>query len=227
MSAARLFAVCFLAMSVLLAGLADAGIIDPCQSIAILVLTTAPGPSVCLAACPQGDAASFIDQGWYISLTILDGAGGPIPGIPATDVWIVDCDMANNEILLCGSSQSSGADSLTNSLGQTTMSRTSLAASRCGAYNGSDDRIVVVVQGEILLDPATECSTPRCLEVGVRSCDLSGDGIVNLIDLTGLAEGFPPNPYDPCADYDCSGTNDLVDVSEFAIHFGPPRHSCQ
>lgn len=204
-------------------GTAFAGIIDPCLSSA--ALSSSPAP---LAVCPQGDTDSFALQGWQVNLTIVDALGVGIANISPTDFWIIDCS-PTDDVDVCGGSASSGADSLTNAAGQTTMSNTSLAASTCGAFNGSDDRMKVVVQGFVILDSSGGCPSvvDLCLDIRVRSIDLSGDGLIDTIDLGAFAQGFPPNPYDTCTDYNQDLANDLIDLSEFAIHFGPPGHSCQ
>jgi hypothetical protein len=227
---------------------AFAGIIDPCNSSALVILSGAPSLPVTLAACPQGDGGSLIAQGWYISLTIQDGLGNGIPNIPPSDFWMDDCDAAQTLIVLCGGSASSGADSLTNALGQTTMSNTQLAASTIGGPVGChvvpppdgpcnpeplgsarcSDGVILIVQGEILEDPSASCSVPECYDVNVRSFDLTGDGEVSGADLSTFAIGYPggagtPNP---CIDYDGSGTANLPDLTTFALHFGPPGHSC-
>lgn len=203
-------------------GTAFAGIIDPCLSSA--ALSSSPAP---LAVCPQGDTDSFTLQGWQINLTIKDALGVGIANIAASDFWIIDCS-PTDDVDLCGGSASSGADSLTNASGATTMSNTTLAASTCGALNASSDKMKVIVQGFAIKDPSGGCPSvvDLCLDIIVRAVDLSGDGVVDTIDLTGFAQGFPPNPYDTCTDYNQDGLNDLVDLSEFALHFGPPGHSC-
>ena len=143
---------CLVAMSLLVVnGTAFAGIIDPCESTASIVFTSGtpncnngteppPIPAPCAAAescakvdaCPQGDGSSFVAQGWYIAVTVVETGGIPIPNITPTDFWLLDCDAPASAVILCGGSASSGADSLTNSSGMTTLSQTTLAASVCG-----------------------------------------------------------------------------------------------
>jgi hypothetical protein len=224
---------------------AFAGIIDPCNSSATVILSGAPSLPVTFAACPQGDGGTMIAQGWYVSLTIQDGLGNGIPNIPPSDFWMDDCDPAQTLIVLCGGSASSGADSLTNALGQTTMSNTNLSASTLTGPVGCitatppcspeplgsarcSDGVILIVQGEILEDPGTSCTTALCYPINVRSFDLTGDGEVSGADLSTFAIGYPggagtPNP---CIDYDASGTANLPDLTTFALHFGPPGHTC-
>jgi hypothetical protein len=126
----KLAVLCLVAALLVVSSTAYAGIVDPCNSTATVILSGASSLPVTLPACPQGDAGTMISQGWYISLTIMDGltpANG-IANIPPSDFWMDDCDAVNQLIVLCGGSASSGADSLTNAAGMTTMSNTQLAA---------------------------------------------------------------------------------------------------
>lgn len=241
----KLAVLCLVAALLVVSSTAYAGIVDPCNSTASVVLSGAASLPVTLPACPQGDGGSLISQGWYITLTIQDGFGGGIPNIPPSDFWMADCDPVNDYIVLCGGSASSGADSLTNAAGQTTMSNTQLAASTAGGPIGCitatpacspeplgsarcTDGVIIIVQGETLEDPGTSCTTEMCFPINVRSFDLTGDGVVSSADLSTFAIGYPggagtPNP---CIDYDASGTANLPDLTTFALHFGPPGHSC-
>jgi len=232
----KLAVLCLVAAALLVANsTAFAGIIDPCNSTSSVVLSGASGTPVTLAACPQGDSGSFINQGWYIALTIEDGVGNGVPNISPTEFWIDDCDSVNELVVLCGGSASSGADSLTNALGQTTMSNTSLSASEGGGAVGGtppaptcSDGMIVIVQGTIL---STGCPTPVpvCQPINVRSFDLTGDGVVTSADLSAFAFGYAGGSDPaaaPCIDYDGSNTVNLPDLTTFALHFGPPGHSC-
>ncbi len=208
-------------------GSAIAHVIDPCLSSAIIVDQNGDpvaGTGTWLA-CPQGDGPQFSEVvGWgagpfHIRVEVLDLNYSPFPGIPATDLWLIDC-APPDELILCGGSASSNADSSTNGQGITTISTTTLAAGGCA--NG----LAVVAQGFVLLDPATGCTTVMCFPVNVRSPDIDADGEVNLPDLAIFAGSFPPGPYDTCCDFDGSGVVNLRDLSAFAGHFGPPGHAC-
>jgi hypothetical protein len=190
--------------------------IHRCDSSAEIVLQGATGPHVPLVACPQGDTDSFMQQGWYIRIQVVNSI--PIPNIPAWDFWLVDCDNfgGTDAVIPCGGSVSSNADSVTNAEGYTTMSQTTLAASLCGIGLGqSHDGLLVIVQSEWIADP-DDCQTPLCLPIRVRSVDLSGDGYISLSDLSLFASGYPPNPYETCTDYNQDGANSLSDLSLFA-----------
>lgn len=198
------------------AGMAFGGIIDPCRSYVEIHITVTPCP---LMICPVGDTQAFEDWGWYLWICILDTGGVPVQGVPAADFWVIDCDPINN-LTLCGGSASSDADSATNSAGMTTMSNTSLAGGGCA------DGLALVVQGFVIEDSLTNCTTAECLPVLIRSPDMNGDLVLTLVDLTLFAASYPPQPYAPCGDLDASGLITLVDLTLFAAHFGPPGHSC-
>jgi len=217
----KLAACSLVAFALLVAsGTAFAGVIDECNSTASVILAGQPSTPVTASVCPSGDAENFGVQGFYIRATIEDGLGVGISGILGSDFWLDDCDAVNDLIVLCGGSASSNADSLTNSLGQTTMSNTSIAAGDCALG------VIVIVQGAILDDPATSCTTKLCLPVHVKSFDLTGDLNISLQDLTTFALGYPPNAFNVCTDFSGNGTNNLADLATFALHFGPPGHTC-
>jgi len=208
--------VLFAASLLLVAGVASAGIIDPCNSP---VVYSGPSPA-CYFACPQGDTDTFAEQGFTFAFTVNDISGNPIPDIPGSDFWLIDCDPVL-DLTLCAGSASSAADSATNSAGQTTMSNGTLNAGGCA------DGLSPVVQGFILEDAG---STPPCEQycypIRVRSPDLDGSLVVNLVDLAIFSACFPPQPYDKCCDFDCNATVNLQDLARFAFHFGPPGHKC-
>ena len=198
-------------------GPAQSGLISTCLTTFELHSTSVPAP---LFACPQGDTDSFIDQGWWISITIIEAGGGfPVLGIPASDIWLIDSDPLN-DIVLCRGSMSSGADSTSNIDGMTTMSISTLAAGGCA------DGISVVVQGLVLTEPV-DCVTPRVVPINVRSPDLDGSLAVDLADLSIFASYYPPGAYDACSDFDLSGQVNVGDLAAFALHYGPPGHSCE
>jgi hypothetical protein len=175
----------------------------------------------------MGDAQDFGVQGFVISFHIEDGLGNGIPNIPASDFWLDDVDPVNDLIVLCGGSSSSSADSLTNSLGNTTMSQTSIAAGKCALG------VIAIVQGSILED--NTCTVPRQLPVYVKSFDMSGDLGVDLGDFSLFVTSWPTTPgyvYNPCSDYRGINGNDLADLATFAFHFPvashvPPVGGCQ
>ncbi len=204
----------------LVAGIATAGIIDPCGST-VEMFTDGLNQTLavkCYFACPQGDTATFRSAGFWFAFLIKDLLGNPVGGLPATDFWLVDCDPAA-DLALCAGSASSNADSATNSNGRTTMSQTTLAVGGCV------DFVQPVVQGLVFQDPASAppCQA-RCYNLKVRSCDLNGDLKMDLIDLSSFAGKYPPQAYNKCADFDCNGVVNLQDLSNFALHYA--GHKC-
>jgi hypothetical protein len=206
--------VLFAASLLLVAGIASAGIVEPCESEAVFNGTE----PACYFACPLGDTQSFLNQGFSWSFTIVDGTLAPIADIPGTDFWVIDCDPAV-DLFLCAGSASSAADSSTNSAGKTTMGNGSLTAGGC-AFGLSP-----VVQGVVLEDPNDQCN-PYCFDVQVTSPDITGDGDVQINDLSAFAFAYPPNAYDTCSDFNCDGFVNLADLAAFAFHYGPPGHKC-
>jgi hypothetical protein len=171
----------------------------------------------CFRICPAGDWIGLVDIGAEISVTVINN-GFPVPGISRCDFWLIDCDPLN-DLTLCGGSLSSNADFNTDAAGQTTISGPT-------AGGGCADGLSVVVQGIIIPDP-TNCLVPLCLPIVVRSADIDGDLLVNLVDLSIFAGSFPPQPYDLCCDFNCDGVVNLVDLGFFANHFmNPQMHVC-
>jgi hypothetical protein len=233
MAKGKLAVVGFLAVGLLVAGSAAfAGIVDPCQSTAALQ-TLSGSPPFVVASTPDGNAVSgrtLVQSGFQINVTAIDGLGNGIPNVSGTDFWLEDCDPNTDLIILCGGGASSGADSLTNASGNTTMSQTTIAGSNNPVLTppfGCVDGMMVVIQGEYLRDPGTGCTTPLCFsDIHFRSYDLTGDGDITPADLSTFANGFPPNPFEDCTDYTGDGLNTLADLSTWAFSFGPPGDSC-
>lgn len=176
----------------------------------------APAVPVPLFVCPQGDTDSFIDQGWWISLACFDDLGSPDVGIPASDFWLISEN--DGDIVLCMGTASANADSATNAAGMTTLSNTPLVAGGCA------DGMALVALGKVLLEP--DCVTVKIEPIYVRSPDLDGSLLVDLVDLSIFASHFPPQLYEACCDFDINGVINLQDLAMFALHFGPPGHQC-
>ena len=186
---------------------ANSGIVHPCSSTA----TSGPGP-YCATACPQGDGDNLGDVGGLITVVVKDQTGAPIPGIPASDYWLIGC---NDLLALCGGSGSINADSASNSSGVTTI-----GGGQDLAAGGCDNGVQVVVQGTVLKDPA-DCTSLLCLPINVVSVDYNADLICDVIDFAIFGPAFPspPQAYDACLDYNCDGIIDLVDFSIFGAHW--------
>lgn len=196
----------------LMTTMATAGIADPCSST---VETWGPGSGV-LLACPAGDGAPIEDGAGVILVCVRDGAGTPIAGVLASDIWLVD---VYDDLSLCGGSSSSSADSMTNSLGYTTISTGTLAAGGC-ALNG----LSVVVQGVVITDEWVPfCDDPVFLPFIVPSVDLNGDLSVGIADLSVFSAAWPPAVIDWCVDLDGDAEIGLRDFAYMLLHF---NHQC-
>jgi hypothetical protein len=191
---------------------APSSLVDPCRSTARVEGVL---PATWLA-CPRGDGQGLVERSVSIRIAVYDPSGWPVAGVPASDFWLIDCDPVN-DIVLCGGSASCDADSATNAQGMTSFSTSALAAGGCA------DGLSVVVQGYVIEDSLTTCTTAQCLPLNVRSPDIDGDLSVGLADLVLLNAAYYPNPYDPCADLDGDGYVDLRDLSYFALHW---QHRC-
>lgn len=170
-----------------------------------------------LFVCPKGDTPSFADQGWSLDIWVWDVNHNPIPGIPAFDFWFIDCAPLS-DVSLCGGSASTHADANTDANGKTTMSTATLIGGGCA------DGMALVIQGIVVPDSLTNCTTDKCFPIWLRSPDINGDLVVNLVDLSIFAAAFPPMLYERCSDMNIDGTVDLIDLSKFAFHF--PGHEC-
>lgn len=209
----------FAASLLLVAGVAFAGVINPCGSPVVAHLTGTP----CYFACPQGDTGTIIGAGFWLEFTMNNASGNPISGISGVDFWLIDCD-ATKDMTLCAGSASSNADSSTNAAGKTTMTLTTLAVGGC--VTG----LSPVVQGVVLQQTGTTpCTTPvYCFNVKVRSCDLNGDLLMNSQDVAIFSSHYPPTgTYDTCSDFDCNSLINSQDLARLAFHYGPPQHKCQ
>lgn len=177
---------------------------DPCFS----AVSSASGT---VLACPAGDGEALASKGLRISVTVKDAVDVPVSGIPAADFWVIGC---TDDLVLCGGSQSSGADSSTNAQGETTISGTIAA--------GGSDQLHVVVQGIVVGCP------PTCLPIDVKSPDQNADLAVDLADAALFATGYPPLPYRSESDLNGDNVVDLLDFALFHSHFYNPsaKHQC-
>jgi hypothetical protein len=183
--------------------------------------------SMYLLVCPAGDFMAIRDacggSGDYIRVVVKDDTDAGIPGIPWTDYWMDACD-TGQALYLCASGVT--ADSLTNSNGETTISDP-IAAGGCILSGG----VYLAVQNVVIEGSA--CSGPICLNMVVKSPDLTKDGKVNLSDFGAFSDSFgtedgvtPPagKTYDPCCDYSGDNRINLSDFGYFSDHF---LHECQ
>lgn len=212
--ALSLIAAALLCWQVLPVATVNSGIVDPCSS-------TASSIGGCYFLCPQGDAQPLNNlQGGVdatISVQAKDNTGAPIPGIPASDGWLIGCE---DNLVLCGGSGAINFSAATDANGETTFVG-SLAASGCDTLGVS-----VVIQGVIVADPIN-CNNRLCLNLPAKSPDLMEtlDGVVDLLDQTAFSFGYtsPPRAYRNCYDFTCDGLVDLLDFTAFGFHY---LHNC-
>jgi hypothetical protein len=212
------------ALMLVLATSIYAGDVDDCRSTA--------GITGCvqmkLSICPAGDFEFIRDACGagtaYIWVTALDALGTPIPGIPWTDYWLNACDPAK-QLALCSSPIA--ADSLTGANGTTTFSNR-IAAGGCTLTQG----IWWAIQGKTLKGIYPSCTSNVCLNVIVKSPDITGaggkpDGVINLSDLIPFGTSYNKNDgqagYNACCDYNDSNTCNLSDFAYFGTHY---QHKC-
>ncbi|MDH3198371.1 MAG: hypothetical protein OEO21_09040 [Candidatus Krumholzibacteria bacterium] len=196
---------------------ATSGVVHPCSSTASIATGGA-----CLLSCPFGDGEALTTVSAIITLTVKDGTGAPVVGVPAGDVWLIGC---TGGLTLCGGSGSSNADLATDVTGTTTMSGTL-------AVGGCDTAVKVVVQNTVLANPLN-CAQDLCLALEVRSPDIDGDLTVGTIDfgLFGLDYPSPPKTYNPCIDYNCAidlpgPPAVIIGVVDFGLYGLHHFHNC-
>lgn len=174
-------------------------------------------PSAHVLVCPLGDGETLAEAGATITVQVIGDQGHPGgPGMPPGDLWVVGCDDAWTA--MCSPIYSAiDADAPTDANGMTTIG----GAIRGG---GSGTGLWVIVAGWPATGEWFPCADPICLPITVVSPDINGDLLVDLIDFSLFAAGWPPLPYDPALDLDGDGVVDLVDFATFAEHF---LHGCQ
>jgi hypothetical protein len=191
---------------------ANSGNVSPCNS-------SATSPAGVIFACPMGDGDALNVLGLTITVTVLDNVGGgsPIPGIPATDMWLISC---NDLLNLCNGSSAITASAATDVNGQSTFTG-DIAAGGCD--NGG---VRVVVQGIVI--GAGICADP-CVPVKVRSSDLNASGVPDITDFSTFASGYPVDPaVNDCRDFNNDSKVDVVDFAKFSQHYddGVILHRC-
>jgi len=185
------------------------GILDGCLST-----VTPVGFPAHIAVCPAGDGQTLADVGARVDIIARAPDGWAVQYIYPEDFWLMDCSGANYDNT-CFSAGFAYADQITDANGYTFITGTL-------AVGGMGSGASVFLQGVIALAPP-ECAQILCLPLGYRSADINGDLVVNMVDLAMFAGSFPPNAYDPAADFDFNGSIGLGDLAFFAAHF---MHGC-
>ena len=213
------------ALMLVIAASVYAGDVDDCRSTAGITGCS----QMQLTICPAGDFEPIMNAcgtgiNAYIWITARDADGNPIPGIPWTDYWLNACDPVK-QLALCASAVV--ADSITGPSGTTTF-RGTVAGGGCTLTQG----IWWAIQGKVLKGSYPECTTPVCLNVIVKSPDLTGagnkpDGVINLSDLIPFGNSYNKNlgqaGYNACCDYNDDGKCNLSDFAYFGTHY---QHRC-
>jgi len=189
--------------------------------------TLAPA-QLTISICPQGDfeyiRASAGGSTAYVWIIALDFFSYPVVGIPWTDCWLNSCN-ASQQLHLCA--MPIAADSLTGDNGRTTFSGR-IAGGGCTLTGG----IWWAIQGVQIKGNKPTCDVPLCLDIIVKSPDLSGgggnpDGIVNLSDLIPFGNaynlGLGAPGYNACCDLNDDDKCNLSDFTFFGMHY---QHTC-
>jgi hypothetical protein len=185
----------------------NSGVVDPCTS-------TASAAAGVTFACPQDDGDLLSAAGLTISVTVKDNVNAPVPNVPAADIWLIGC---NNLLALCGGSGAINAAANTDVNGQTTITG-NIAAGGCDLGG-----VRVVVQGIVV--GAGPCGA-ACVPIKVKSADINGNLIVNLVDFATFGAGYtsPPKAYNECIDYTAPfGSVTLPDFAKYGSH---NNHTC-
>ena len=182
-----------------------------------------------ISVCPGGDF-EMIKKGCggagdYIWVEIRNNCdGGPTPGIPWTDFWIGACDPAQ-QLSLCV--EPIVADSLTGMNGRTTFSGF-LKAGGCVLSGG----IWIACQGHVIRAKPCPTLTPLCLNIIIKSPDLTGTGghpdcVVNLSDFVPFGMSYNrslgQSAFNACCDYNDDNMCNLSDLGFFGTHY---QHRC-
>ncbi len=179
--------------------------IHPCNS-------TASSPSGVAFACPHGDGDP-LGPNLTILVTVRDNVNAPVPGVPASDIWVIGC---NDLLTLCDGSAAISASGPTDINGQTTITG-DLAAGGCDLGGAR-----VVVQGYVL--GAGICGSQPCLPIQFKSADLNGNLVVDVADFSAFAAGYPANPApNDCRDFNGDRQVGIVDYAKYAVHV---EHAC-
>ncbi len=185
----------------------NAGVVSPCNMHA----TAAAGV---FFACPAGDGDMLSASGLTIQVEVRDNTDTPVPGILPSDIWFVGC---NDLLSLCGGSGAINASAPTDQNGLTTITGR-LAGGGCDLGG-----VRVVVQG--VLVGSGVCGQP-CVPIKVKSCDINGNLVTNLVDFSLFGAGYPspPKAYNECIDY--TSPYGSVNLSDFAKYGSHNNHSC-
>jgi hypothetical protein len=186
-------------------GLAMAGIPD-------LDNSTASSGAGCIEIAIDGSGSSLGASGMTVTVTVRDGNGDPVVGYPFQDMWMA----GNNgglDIVLCNGGSSAAGN--TNASG--------VAFFTGSIAGGGTTNTLDVTGGMRVYLAGAPLNGPR-LELSASNPDLNGDLVIDaFFDLQNVPDGFAAvylNPvHDNETDFNCDGTENLLDVTRFADQF--------
>jgi hypothetical protein len=170
---------------------------------------------VSVLLCPACDgyaySAAQVFGGTYTDATIevyiRDGAGLPVAGVPADDIYI-----DHTGLVWCPDGNIADFD--TDPTGYTEF-----ALPSCGGGCATGFQLNGFL-GTPVGTPFIQNPVPH---IQYNSPDTNGDLVVDLVDLQWFAAAYLTGPYTYCADYFWDGVMDLRDLQIMAAHYG---HSC-
>jgi len=182
-------------------GLAMAGIPD-------LDNSTASSPAGCVSISVDGTGTAIGAAGMTVTVTVRDGNGDPVVGYPFQDVWLGD-NAAGTEITLCNGGSTAAAN--TNASGVTTITGAIAGGGTTNVGNGGGMQVYLA---GVPLNGAG-------LPISASNPDLNGDlQVTTGGDLQPVPGGFANlylnAGYDIEDDFNCDGTENLLDVTRFA-----------
>jgi hypothetical protein len=182
-------------------GLAMAGIPD-------LDNSTASGGPGCVEISVDGSGTAMGAAGVTVTVTVRDGNGDPVVGYPFQDMWLSD-DAGGTEITLCNGGSTAAGNTNASGVAFFTGSIAGGGTTNVGLGGGMQ----VYLAGAPLNGPT--------LPLSASNPDLNGDlAVTSSGDLFPVPGGFANlylNPvYDLEDDFNCDGTENLLDVTRFA-----------
>lgn len=198
MTSRKIFALMAALALLAINSIANAGIVDPANSSA--VLATSPG---IMTVAPGGADSFIIPNNYQIDVYLNDSGNNPVEVI-ATDIWVDD-----PVVSWCAGGVIADSSTFAPDAGHTTFTGTprgGVFAAAAGFNECSAISMDVIAVGNLIAS----------LDLQANSPDLNGDGHVTVADFGLFAGSFQGT--DSCADYNESGGG--VTVADFGIFAG-------